>query len=55
MVVDRFISKNNQLTLFTCFTFATTLYNFKVAFSTFWFNPYDVNPSGARHKPRNLT
>jgi len=29
--------------------------NFKVAFSTFWFNPYDVKPSGARHKPCNLT
>ena len=33
----------------------TTLWIFKVAFLTFWFNPYDVEPSGARHKPRNLT
>jgi len=29
--------------------------NFYVAFSNFWFNPYDVKPSGARHKPCNLT
>jgi len=45
------LSKSLRAVSYYTFTSFTPLI-FKVAFSTFWCNPYDVKPSGARQKPQ---